>query len=253
MADLIERWAAGDATAGEELYRGYFARVRDYLAAHGSDAADADDIAQDALLEGLKELRGGVRPRALTGWMIGIAKHVRAHRTRLTLRSVDRPDPAQRGGGSAVVRREMGELLRSTLGGLSETDRRVLDLAHRDGLSRKEIAEALGVEVAAVHSRFDRVHERLREALGRHFTTLVTRRAEGPSLARIQALRPLFREALTLRHLDGLGEAETARRLGISAATLRARLRSAYELLGAGDAPDFSRALRERGSAQQRG
>jgi RNA polymerase sigma factor (sigma-70 family) len=252
MTDLIERWAAGDAAAGEKLYREYFARVRDYIAAHGSDAADADDIAQDALLEGLKELRGGARPRALTGWMIGIAKHVRAHRTRLTLRSVDRPDPSQRGGGSVVVRREMGELLRATLDRLSDTDRRVLDLAHRDGLSRKEIAEELGVEVAAVHSRFDRVHERLREALGKHFTTLVARRAEGPSLADIQKLRPIFRDSVTLRHLEGVGEADAARRLGVSAATLRARLRGAYELLGYEEAPDFSRALRDR-SAQQRG
>lgn len=244
MSGLIERWAGGDEAAGEKLYRDYFTRVRDFIATRGAKDADADDIAQEALIAGLDGLRDGAQPEALTGWIMGIAKHIQARRTRLLLDDLDRADPRERGAGSRVIREEMGELLRSTLRSLSDTDRRVLDLAHRAGLSRKEIADKLHVDVDAIYSRLERVRGRMREALSKHFTTLVVRRLEdkGPSIEAVRALRPLFREAVTLRHLERLTESEAARRLGVPAATLRARLSSAYELLGFEEAPDFSRA-----------
>jgi hypothetical protein len=87
--------------------------------------------------------------------------------------------------------------------------------------------------------------DRLRGALATHFTT-VTRLPKPPiTRAEIGRLRPIFREAVEARHLKDLPEAAAASRLGISAAVLRARLDSAYELLGRGRNPDFSAARRE--------
>ena len=63
------------------------------------------------------------------------------------------------------------------------------------------------------------------------------------ALDQVVALRPLVREPVVLRHLEGLSEEAPARRLGVPAATLRARLRSAYELLGGEDTPDFAEAV----------
>lgn len=244
MGDLIERWASGDESAGEALYRDYFERVRDFIATRGVAPADADDIAQDALLAGLEGLRDGAQPEQFTGWIMGIAKHLQSKRTRLLLSDIDRADPRQRGAGSLLIRKEMSDLLRATLKSLTPADRRVLDLFHRAGLSRKEIAERLKVDVDAIHSRLDRLRGKLRDALSNHFTTLAVRRLEGQgvSIDAIRSLRPLFRESVTLRHLEDLTEAEAARRLNIPASTLRARLKSAYELLGFDEAPDFSKA-----------
>lgn len=245
MPDLVHRWVAGDPEAGEALYRGYFARVRDFMAARGSRDVDAEEIAQDALVAGLEGLRGGARPAELTGWIMGIAKHLQAKRTRLILRDREAVDPVQSSAQSRVIRREMDDVLSSTLEELSDTDRQALELAHRQGLSRKEIAERMDVDVRAIHSRLQRAENRLREALSRHFTTLAVRMMRRPevSLEQVEALRPIFREPLVLRHLEGLSEEAAARRLAVPAATLRARLRSAYELLGADGAPDFGHAV----------
>ena len=244
MPSLIERWAAGDAAAGEALYRDYFARVRDFIGSRGVKDVDAEDIAQEALIAGLEGLREGARPEQLTGWIMGIAKHLQSKRTRLLLSPIDRTDPRQRGGGSLLIRKEMSDLLSSILGGLSDTDRKVLDLTHRLGLTRKEIAEKMDVDVEAIHSRLDRVRGKLRESLSKHFTTLALRGpgASGVSLDAVRALRPMFREPVILRHLEDLTETEAARRLAVPVPTLRARLRSAYELLGREEAPDFSEA-----------
>ena len=247
MPDLVQRWAAGDAEAGEALYRGYFGRVCHYMATRGVKEVDAEDIAQEALLAGLEGLRDGALPEQLTGWIMGIARHLQSKRTRLILGEVEKLDPTMRSAQSKVIRREMDEVLSATLKSLTPADREVLDLLHRSDLSRKEVAERLEVDVEAVHSRMVRVEDKLREALSRHFTTLAVRRFGVPEvpLEAVLALRPIFREPVVLRHLEDLPEEVAARRLGLPAATLRARLRSAYELLGEDEAPDFSKAREE--------
>ena len=53
MDDLIARWVAGDAAAGEELYRRYYHRVKEFVIKRGATIVDAVDIAQEALIAGL--------------------------------------------------------------------------------------------------------------------------------------------------------------------------------------------------------
>lgn len=251
MADLIERWATGDEAAGEALYRDYFTRVRDFMTIRGLKALDAEEVAHEALAAGLEGLRDGARPEEWTAWIMGIAKHVQAKRRPLVLPLLSAEDSRSPSARSQVIRKEMSALLGAELKELSATDRRMLDLAHRAGLSRKEIAEKLEVDVEAIHSRFDRVIGKLKGALSKHFTELSMRgpEARGVSMADIHALRPLFRQPMILRHLEGKSEEEAARHLAIPLATLRARLQSGYELLGRGGAPDFSRAREEHRQA----
>ena len=61
-------------------------------------------------------------------------------------------------------------------------------------------------------------------------------------LEAIQKLRPAFRRAITTRHLEDLPEPEAARRLEVPIPTLKARLTSAYEMLGGAD---FTKAREE--------
>lgn len=243
--DLIERWAAGDEEAAETLYRACFAKVCRSVELMGYSAADAEDVAQDSLLVGLRELRAGKRPDHLTKWFKGIARHVAARKTRVAGAERDPEDPSAPSAQSVVVRREMRELLGRALEGLPEADRELLDLQHRKGLSRKEIAERLDVPVSNVQARIGRAMDRVRGALAEHFTTVARRRRPPVALSEIRGLRPIFRDAVEAVHLEGRSEAESARRLGVSEAVLRARLESAYEMLGRGPRPDFALARRE--------
>jgi RNA polymerase sigma-70 factor (ECF subfamily) len=248
MQDLIERWASGDPAAAEELYRRYYARVREFAVKRGLPLADADDVAQDALLAGLDGLKEGKRPRRLTGWLLGIARHLSFRRRR------PRPEEDMEslartpsGARTELVRREMRELLARTLQQLSPGQREVLELVHKEGLSRKEAAARLNLSMVTVHARCERAYARLRSALAGHFTTLVAPRPErrAPTLADILKLRPAFREAVVARHLEGLSDVEAATRLGIPEATLEARLEGAYELLGCSESTDWSEARKQ--------
>lgn len=249
MDDLIARWVAGDADAGEELYRRYFHRVREFIVKRGVNIVDAEDVAQEALIAGLEGLKAGRKPERLTLWLLGIARHVSYKRP---FGSSDREldevvDPKRRSAKSMAIRREMNGLLRRELEDLSPGDRQIVDLLYRSGLSRKEIAERLDLDVEAVHTRCERAHARLREALSRHFTTVALSKLEPEAVALedIRALRPAFRQVIITKHLQGLNDREAAVHLQLPEATFRARLRSAYEILKCDSAADFSKAREE--------
>ena len=141
----------------------------------------------------------------------------------------------------------MDDLLEQALERMTPNDRQIVDLHYRAGLSRKEIAERLDLPIEAIHARCDRTRSRLREALSRHFTTVTLTKLEpeGVPLKEIRALRPAFRQVVTAKHLQGLGDREAAFQLQLPEATFRARLRSAYEILRCEPSADFSKAREE--------
>ena len=248
MEELIERWIAGDGQAAGELYERYRFRVREFVAALGAKQCDAEEIAQEAMIAGLEGLKEGKKPDRFTHWLLGISRHMYFRKVRRNLDHItDAIDPDARGARTLAVRREMKDLLDRTVEELPKQDQKILDLLHRKGFSRREVAEKLGMTMEAVHARCERVHERLRRELSRHVTTVALQGARRPPvlLSDIRRLRPLFRAVLTARHLEGLADADAAAKLSIPVATLRARLRSAYDMLRCDEEADFSAAREE--------
>jgi len=249
MDKIIEQWVAGDAAAAEQLYRRYFHRVKEFIVKRGATIVDAEDVAQEALIAGLEGLKAGRKPERLTHWLLGIARHVSFARERTPS---DAPleeivDPKRRSAKTMAIRREMDALLARALDEMSPNDRQIVDLRYRAGLSRKEIAERLELEMDAVHTRCERAHARLREALSRHFTTVVLDKLEPRPvrLEDIRELRPAFRQVIIAKHLKGLRDREAALFLQLPEATFRARLGSAYEILRCDPQADFSKARAE--------
>jgi RNA polymerase sigma-70 factor (ECF subfamily) len=232
LDEIIARWVAGDAGAAEQLYRHYFHRVREFVIKRGANIVDAEDVAQEALIAGLEGLKAGRKPERLTHWLLGIARHISFDRERTA--SDDQldeiVDPKRRSAKSMVIRREMDALLARALEDMTPNDRQIVDLHYRVGLSRKEIADRLEVSMDTVHTRCERAHARLREALSRHFTTVVLDKLETRAvrLEDIRALRPAFRQVIIARHLKGLSDRDAAVFLQLPEATYRARLGSAY-------------------------
>ena len=256
MDDLIERWISGDNDAAGELYERYRFRVREFVLTLGAKLFDADDVSQEAMLAGLEGLKRGKRPERLTHWLLGISRNLYFKKLGRGLEHLtDVADPQMRGARTQAVRREMQDLLDRTLEDLPPKDRKMLDLLHRKGCSRKEVASKLGMTLDAIHARCERVHDRLREELSRHVTTAALVRIERPpvSLADIRALRPAFRAVVTARHLDGLTDAQASAKLAVPEATLRARLRSAYDMLRRDEEADFSLARREYEEERKKG
>jgi RNA polymerase sigma-70 factor (ECF subfamily) len=148
-------------------------RVHGYAVLILRDGAEAQDVAQEALVRMWRE-RARVEDEGAKTWLLRTAHNLCIDRLRrrrvrgevadgeevVTWRADDRPDPERQ---AAAAR--LGERIRSALGELSEIDRAVVVLREVEGLSYDEIAAMLGMPLGTLKARLHRARERLRERL----------------------------------------------------------------------------------------
>ena len=193
--DLVQRAAAGDQRAVNEL----FARYRDRLRAmvrlrlnrRLQGRVDPSDVLQDAFLEisrGLADyLRAPTLPVFL--WLRHITgqKLIMVHRQHLgaQMRDADKEVSLYRGAlpeassvslanqllgrftsvSQAAMRAELQIRVQEALAGMEPLDREVLALRHFEMLTNAETAEVLGIKKSAASNRYIRALERLKEML----------------------------------------------------------------------------------------
>ncbi len=167
-AALVARIRAGDADAEAELARRFGPRMRVLCLARTGRPDLASDLAQDAMIALLLEVRrGGLRdPAALPAFAAGIARNVvrSEHRasTRHDIQPLDR-DVLQASTEDADIRRL--DVTRA-LERLPVADQLVLRLILVDGCKPADLATRLGVSPEAARTRKLRAQRRLMEVFG---------------------------------------------------------------------------------------
>lgn len=136
------------------------------------DADAAGEVAQETVTRALRAIsEGRLRdPRAIGGFVRGIARHVIADELRLRNRTVPlEPELTDPSGDSdpleALVRAEQVAAVRRAMQQLSAADRRIIHLSFMDGLTPAAVAERLHEPAVRVRKRKSRALERLRAAL----------------------------------------------------------------------------------------
>ncbi len=173
---LIQRWQAGDERAAEALYNHHRDSV--FRLAHGllGNAADAEEVAQDALTYALVNIHRYDPGRAsFATWLhiITVSRCRDQHRRRrlpsLSLtawlqRGRDVPDPApwpERHAIQAETRSQVWEAVQA----LSRPLREAILLRYWAGHTYREMAEILGCPVPTAQSRVRLAYKRLRATL----------------------------------------------------------------------------------------
>ncbi len=179
---LIRRIQDGDVNAFYDLVRPYERAV--FLAAFGlvKNDADAEDVAQEAVLKafkGLAHFRGDAK---FSTWLIQIAINEAKMKLRKDRRhlyeSIEEGQLADDGDyipqdfadwreipSETLERKELRDALTNALNSLSEKYRTVLILRDVQQLSIAETALALGISEANVKTRLSRARLQLRDAL----------------------------------------------------------------------------------------
>jgi len=179
---LIRRIQDGDVNAFYDLVRPYERAV--FLAAFGlvKNDADAEDVAQEAVLKafkGLAHFRGDAK---FSTWLIQIAINEAKMKLRKDRRhlyeSIEEGQLADDGDyipqdfadwreipSEALERKELRDALTKALNSLSEKYQTVLILRDVPQLSITETALALGISEANVKTRLSRARLQLRDAL----------------------------------------------------------------------------------------
>ncbi len=171
----MDRYAAGDDTAFEELYDGLAPRLLAFLSRYTNDRARVEDVVQQTMLQ-MHRARGRFERGAhVLPWAFAIARRLLIDQHRRGGREVLSPsaddNPAEllaaldAPADELTIARELVERIEDQLRRLPENQRVAFELVKRDGLSHAEAATALGTTVAAVKLRAHRAYEALRRAL----------------------------------------------------------------------------------------
>lgn len=166
---LVEAWQAGDAAAFDELYRRYFDRLRSFCRRKVGDAAEAEELAQEAFVKALQALPRFDGERRFYPWMTVIASRlcIDHHRRRARVEPTDEVDLGSVDDGHDARFSMLADLdhLDRAMRKLGPRHAEVLDMRERRGMTYHEIAAELGVP----HSTVEALLFRARKALRREF------------------------------------------------------------------------------------
>src|SRR6516165_3696386 len=194
---LLERAAAGDGTAREQLLQRHRRRLGRMVAVRFDPRlaarVDPSDVVQETLAEAAANLDRYLRERPLPfyPWLRRLAerrlidlyrRHVRARRRSVTreagparlpehsaLALADRLFARTSSPSAGLRRRERRDRVRAALAALPEQDREVLVLRILEAMPTRETAAVLGISEVAVRSRQVRALDRLKGLLGPDF------------------------------------------------------------------------------------
>ena len=170
----MERIATSrDRAAFEHLFRHFAPKLKSYMRRLGADAAFAEDLAQETLVQVWRKAEGFDPGRATpASWIFTIARNLRIDRLRkqrfheVELGAEIELDDTGRDGHERAMERIDAEKLLELVGSLPHDQMHVVRLAFFEGLSHSEIGARLDVPLGTVKSRLRLAFGRLRAALG---------------------------------------------------------------------------------------
>jgi RNA polymerase sigma-70 factor (ECF subfamily) len=172
---FLDRLRAGETSAFEELVITYQHRVFGVAFRMLGNAAEAQEVAQEAFLRahrGLAQFRGDAK---LSTWLYAIASRLCLNRLATGERRLARQgeetllrlSDGARAPDAALEQSELETALHRAIAELPEDRRIVIVLRDLEGLSYEEIAQALELELGTVRSRLHRARADLKDKLER--------------------------------------------------------------------------------------
>lgn len=161
-----------DRSAFAALFSHFAPRVKSYLQRRGSDASQAEELAQEVMLAVWRKA-GQYDPARATAaaWVFAIARNLWIDTARRSRLSVPAPDPSDEpapepAADAVLLADDRARRLHAALRDLRPEQKEPLRLAFFEERSHSEIEQLLGVPLGTVKSRLRLAMSRLRAALG---------------------------------------------------------------------------------------
>ncbi len=167
---LLVLYANGDTDAARALTMRLTPMVLGYATRLLNDAAEAEDVAQEAMLRLWKIAPDWRQGEAkVTTWLYRVVSNLCTDRLRkkrgVALEAVPEPVDDRPSAPDAMIEAERAAALQQALATLPERQRQAVVLRHIEGATNPEIAQILEISVAAVESLTARGKRALAAAL----------------------------------------------------------------------------------------
>lgn len=164
--DLIQKFIDGDETAFKKLVLKHKDKVRNLVFLTLGDREAVDDISQDVFINVFNKIRSFRFESQFTTWLYRITiNKCKDHIRKVKIRSIFIPikdNEEQYKYGSNDEQVDLSDIVQASISRLPEKLRTPLVMREIDGLSYKEIADALNCEVGTIKSRIFRARESLK-------------------------------------------------------------------------------------------
>lgn len=165
---LIERFAAGDQSAARALTARLTPRVLGLATRMLQDAAEAEDVAQEAMMRLWKTAPDWrVGEAKVSTWLHRVAANLCIDRLRKRsrggppLEDVAEPQDPTPSADTRLIAADRAASVTAAIADLPDRQRRAIELRHFEDLSNPDIGAALGVSVEAVESLLARARRTL--------------------------------------------------------------------------------------------
>jgi RNA polymerase sigma factor (sigma-70 family) len=169
--EVVASTVTGDPEGLAQAYDRYADPLYKYCRSMLSDPADAADAVQDTFVIAASRLAGLREPERLRAWLYAVARNEcqlfpQAAKPPPALdRAPDGPGEVA-GAGEDAERAGLRALFGDAVGGLSPTEREVIELQLRQGLEPAEVAAVLGVSRNHAQSLLTRARNQLEASVG---------------------------------------------------------------------------------------
>ena len=168
--ELIARWKAGDERAATELVERHATALARFAMSTG-ERSDVDELVQDTFVRAFNSLDGFRGDSSFRTWLFTIERRLLLDRRRSERRRRDRVEIKEDDATTeydaldGVVADETEQRLNQAMKRLSPTQREVFALRVGEGLSYKEIAEAVGTTEGAARVHYHNAMRAVKEFL----------------------------------------------------------------------------------------
>src|ERR1700759_2450755 len=158
--ELIARWRGGDDRAATELVQRHAQALARFAVSSGARNDEVDELVQDTFVRAFNSLEGFRGESSFRTWLFTIQRRLLVDRKRAEKRRRDRDEVHEEDAATeydaldSVVADETQRPLQRAMTKLSPTQKEVFTLRVSEGLSYKEIAEAVGTTEGAARVHY---------------------------------------------------------------------------------------------------
>jgi RNA polymerase sigma-70 factor (ECF subfamily) len=162
----------GDRNAFGELIRLHRKSVINVVFRMCGDTEIAEDVAQDTFIRAWKNLHTFQPRYPLRNWLFRIASNrtldlIRRNKPTISINSIPLAS-SNRGPEAVFIQKEQAVAIQEAVLSLSPASRAVIVLREYEGLSYREISEALEIPLGTVMSRLNYARKQLRSTLEKY-------------------------------------------------------------------------------------